>query len=301
MAFKFNASFIAGFFSAIGITCGSLAVEGKAAPLITIGNPYRHFQHQTIATGVWTEAFDGCCFATSAATVAMSIADNNVGITLNGFNNTNLGAEAFEASYRIGGTSGKVANGVAGGPLWFGDGNWVGAPWFQGPNANRLRVKDFYLGGALGNWDTIPATLPQLNVVGAFALVDAIDPLKPLDVEWWDYHVVGVYSFDFDVRSMEITDSNKDDLGAEYIDGIAVHAVGGNILKGAGVLNSLTWQQNGILANANGNGMDDERLISLRVLYLQEVPGPLPVAGAAMAFGWARKARKLSRRLHDRE
>lgn len=113
------------------IAFGSLAGGAMGAALFSIPNPYRHFQHQSEAAGVWTEGFDGCCFATSAGTVAMSIADNNPGITLNGFTNTSLGAETFEAKYRIGGTSDPVvANSVgvspAGVPSWFDDGKWVG-------------------------------------------------------------------------------------------------------------------------------------------------------------------------------
>ena len=249
------------------ITFGSLTGGAMGAALFTVGNPYRHFQHQKEAGGVWTEEFDGCCYATSAATVAMSIADNNAGITLNGFTNTSLGAEDFEKSYRIGGTSHPtVANGVGGGPAWFGDGNWVNAPWFAGADANKLRVTDYYLAAA--NWATIPTTLPTLNVVGAFALIDDVNA----DDEWWTYHVVGVYEFDFAARTMKITDSNKDRDGVEYTDGSAVHAVGGAILTGAGVLDGLSWTAAGILTNNGGAGMDDEVLTSLRVLYL--VPEP---------------------------
>jgi hypothetical protein len=249
------------------ITFGSLAEGAMGAALFTVGNPYRHFQHQSEAGGVWTEGFDGCCFATSAATVAMSIGDNNAGITLNGFTNTSLGAETFEEQYKIGGTSGTVVNGVGAGPAWVGNGNWVGAPWFAGADAGKLRVTDYYL--AQANWATIPATLPTLNVVGAFALIEAVAPFPPADVEWWsNYHVVGVYEFDFAARTMKITDPNKDRNGVEYTDGAAVHAVGGAILTGAGVLDDLSWSAAGILTNAGGAAMDDEVLTSLRVLYL---------------------------------
>ena len=198
----------------------------------------------------------------------MSIADNNAGIMLNGFTNTSLGAEAFEASYKIGGTSGKVANGVGGGavPNWFGNGNWVNAPWFAGAGASRLRVMDFYLGGANDNWASIPTTVPKLSVVGAFALIDEVDP----EDEWWRYHVIGVYEFDLAARTMKFTDSNKDRDGMEYTDGTAVHTVGGAILTGAGVLDSLSWTAAGVITNLSGAGMDDEVLTSLRIVYLPE-------------------------------
>ena len=55
-------------------TFASLTGGAMGASLFTVANPYRHFQHQTEAGGVWTEQFDGCCYATSAGTVAMSIA-----------------------------------------------------------------------------------------------------------------------------------------------------------------------------------------------------------------------------------
>lgn len=257
--------------AAVLILFGSLTGGAMGAALFTIGSPYRHFQHQSEAGGVWTEGFDGCCFATSAATVAMSIADNNAGIALNGFTNTSLGAETFEEKYKIGGTGGTVANGVGAGPAWVGDGGWVGAPWFAGADAAKLRVTDYYLAGA--NWATIPAALPTLNVIGAFALIQAVAPLPPADVEWWtNYHVIGVYEFDFAARTMKITDPNKDRDGAEYTDGAAVHAVGGAILTGAGVLDDLSWTAAGVLTNLGGAAMDDEVLTSLRVLYL--IPEP---------------------------
>lgn len=254
------------------ITFGSLTGGAMGAALFTIANPYRHFQHQSEAGGVWTEGFDGCCFATSAATVAMSIADNNAGITLNGFTNTSEGAEAFEEKYKIGGTAHPiVVNGVGAGPAWVGNGNWVGAPWFAGADAGNLRVTDYYL--AQANWATIPATLPTLNVVGAFALIEAVDPKRPPDVEWWtNYHVIGVHEFDFVARTMKFTDSNKDRLGAEWNPPGGGYAVGGAILTGAGVLDDLSWTAAGVITNLGGAGMDDEVLTSLRVLYL--VPEP---------------------------
>jgi hypothetical protein len=268
--------------TAILITFGSLTGGAMGAALFTIANPYRHFQHQSEAGGVWTEGFDGCCFATSAGTVAMSIADNNAGITLNGFTNTSLGAETFEEKYKIGGTSGTVVNGVtvnAGVPAWFDDGKWVGAPWFAGADAGKLRVKDYYLADA--TWATIPATLATLNVVGAFGLIDEVAPTKPNDVEWWDYHVIGVHEFDFVARTMKFTDSNKDRLGAEWNPPGGGYAVGGAILTGAGVLDNLSWTAAGVITNNSGVGMDDEILTSLRVLYL--VPEPSSVL--LLAFG----------------
>lgn len=269
------------------ITFGWLTEGAMGASLFTIENPYRHFQHQKEAGGVWTEEFDGCCFATSAATVAMSIADNHTGITLNGFTNTSLGAENFEKQYSIGGTSGKVANGVTsmpvtGIPAWVGNGNWVDAPWFSGKAKGKLRVQDYYFMDA--SWATIPATIPTLNVVGAFALVEAVAPFPPADVEWWgNYHVVGVYEFDFAARTMKITDSNKDRNGVEYTDGIAAHTVGGAILTGAGILDTLTWTVPGILTNNDGTGIDDEQLVSLRVIH--KVPEPSAFLGTLVACG----------------
>ncbi len=234
------------------------------AVLFTVDNPYRHFQHQSEAGGVWTEELIGCCYATAAANVSMSIADNIAGITLNGFTNTSEGAEKFEEDYIA------VANIVtinAGVPAWNGTGGWVGAPWFAGDDRDNLRVRDFYLAEA--SWATIPTTVPNLDVVGAFALVDEDE--NPQD-EWWRYHVVGVHEFDFAARTMKITDSNKDRDGTEYTDGTAVHAVGGAIPTGAGVLDGLSWSAAGVITRLGGNGMDDEVLTSLRVLYL--VPEP---------------------------
>lgn len=257
--------------AAILFTFASLTGGAMGASLFTIANPYRHFQHQKVAAGGgWTEQFDGCCFATSAGTVAMSIADNNAGITLNGFTNTSEGAEDFEAQYKIGGTSGTVANGVNGVPAWVGNGGWVNAPWFGGADAGKLRVADFYLADA--TWATIPAILPTLNVVGAFGLIDEVAPSTPNDVEWWDYHVIGVYDFDFAARTMKFTDSNKDRLGAEWSPPGGGYAVGGAILTGAGVLDNLSWTAAGVITNNSGVGMDDEVLRSLRVVYL--IPEP---------------------------
>jgi hypothetical protein len=259
------------------IIFGSLTGEVMGATLFTVANPYRHFQHQSEAGGVWTEGFDGCCFATSAGTVAMSVAANNAGITLNGFTNTSEGAETFEEKYKIGGTSGTVVNGVSvtgGVPEWFDDGKWIGAPWFAGADAGNLRVKDYYLADA--TWATIPATLPTLRVVGSFALIDAVAPFRAGgDVEWWDYHVIGVHEFDFAARTMKFTDSNKDRLGAEWNPPGGGYAVGGAILTGAGVLDNLSWTAAGVITNNSGAAMDDEVLTSLRVLYL--VPEPASV------------------------
>lgn len=253
-------------------TFGSLTAGANGAALFTVANPYRHFQHQKEAGGTWTEQFDGCCFATSAGTVAMSIADNNAGITLNGFTNTSLGAETFEEKYKIGGTGGTVANGVGAGPAWVGNGGWVNAPWFAGADAGNLRVADFYLADA--TWATIPATLPTLNVVGAFALIDDVPPAD----EWWTYHVIGVHEFDFAARTMKFTDSNKDRAGTEYTTG-GGHALGGAILTGAGVLDNLSWTAAGIITNNSGAGMDDELLTSLRVLYLVPEPSSVLLLG----------------------
>lgn len=258
------------------ITFVSLAEGAIGAALFTIANPYRHFQHQSEASGTWTQGFDGCCFATSAGTVAMSIADNNAGITLNGFTNTSLGAEVFESKYRIEGTAKPVvANGVGNGPAWFDDGYWVNAPWFAGADAKKLRVADYYLGGPNDNWASIPTTVPRLDVVGAFALIDDANP----NDEWWDYHVVGVYEFDFVARTMSITDSNKDRAGVEYTDGTAMHTLGGDILTGAGVLDGLSWTAAGILTNNGGVGIDDELLTSLRVLHLIPEPSSVLLLG----------------------
>jgi len=284
-------------------TFASLAAGAMGASLFTVANPYRHFQHQTEAGGVWTEQFDGCCFATSAGTFAMSIADNNAGITLNGITNTSLGAEAFEAQYKIGGTSGKVANGVGGGPAWVGDGNWVNAPWFGGADAGKLRVADFYLADA--SWATIPAILPTLNVVGAFGLIDEVPPSRPNDVEWWIYHVIGVYDFDFAAKTMKFTDSNKDRSGAEWSPPGGGYAVGGAILTGAGVLDNLSWTAAGVITNNSGVGMDVEVLTSLRVVYLIPEPSSvilLGLGGLVVVFrrSWIREERLVSDpTLHD--
>jgi hypothetical protein len=130
-------------------------------------------------------------------------------------------------------------------------------------------VADYYFAGA--SWATIPATLPNLDVVGAFALIDEDE--NPQD-EWWRYHVVGVHEFDFVARTMKITDSNKDRDGTECTGNPcpAVHTVGGAILTGAGVLDDVSWTAAGVLTNLGGAGMDDEIFTSLRVLYL--VPEP---------------------------
>lgn len=269
------------------LVIGSIAGQALGGPLFTIASPYRHFQHQKESGGTWMEAFDGCCFATSAGTVAMSIADNNAGISLQGFSNTSLGAESFEAQYSIGGTSGEVANGVNSAvPEWFDDGNWVNPPWFMGADVGKLRVMDFYLGGVNDNWASIPTTLPRLSVVGAFALAETVAPFMS-DAEWWDYHVIGVYEFDFTARTMKFTDSNKDRAGAEFTTG-GGHAVGGAILTGAGVLDNLTWTAAGIMTNNSGAGMDDERLVSLRVVYLIPEPSSAAVVVVFAGLGLVR-------------
>jgi PEP-CTERM motif len=272
------------------VTFASLTAGAMGASLFTVANPYRHFQHQTEAGGVWTEQFDGCCYATSAGTVAMSIAANNPGITMNGFTNTSVGAEDFEKAYRIGGTSGTVANGVGAGPAWVGNGGWVNAPWFGGADAGKLRVADYYLGGANDNWATIATTLPTLNVVGAFGLVEAVAPFPPADVEWWTYHVVGVYDFDFAARTMSFTDSNKDRAGTEYTTG-GGHVLGGAILTGAGVLDTASWTVAGIVTNNGGAGMDDEVLKSLRVVYLIPEPSSVLLLGLGSLVVVLRRSR----------
>ena len=253
------------------ITFGSLTEGAMGAALFNINNPHRHFQHQSEAAGTWTEELIGCCYATAAGTVAMSVADNNAGITLNGFTNTSEGAEAFEDSYSTGGMAANGVSMTAGVPAWIGDGNWVNATWFAGADKKKLKVTDYYLGGANDNWATIPTTVPKLDVVGAFALIDEVNPAD----EWWIYHVVGVYEFDFAARTMKITDSNKDRDGTEYTDGTAVHAVGGAILTGAGVLDDFSWTAAGVITNLGGVGADDEVFTSLRVLYL--IPEPSSV------------------------
>ena len=251
----------------------------------SIPNPYRHFQHQTENTGVWTEKLIGCCYVTSAATVAMSIADNNAGIQLKGFTNTSLGAELFEGNYLNFANLVGNANGVNFVPKWVGNGGWVNAPWFVGNDKGNLRVKDYYFGK---NWATIPETLPNLNVVGAFALIDEVSPTAPPyiragnnnpnvpgDFEWWIYHVVGVHEFNFDNKTMKITDSNKDRADNEFYEpdgGNGIYQLGGNILKGPGVLDDLSWDNAGKLTNNGGIGIDDEELISLRVIYLLTTP-----------------------------
>ncbi|TRU68843.1 MAG: PEP-CTERM sorting domain-containing protein [Microcystis viridis Mv_BB_P_19951000_S69] len=215
----------------------------------------------------------------------MSIADNNAGIQLNGFTNTSLGAELFETTYpdianRVGN-----ANGVNFVPKWVDNGGWVNAPWFVGADKGNLRVKDYYFGK---NWATIPETLPNLNVVGAFALIDEVSPTAPPyipagnnnphvpgDFEWWIYHVVGVHEFNFDNKTMKITDSNKDRAGTEFFEpdqGSGKYQLGGDILKGPGVLDDLLWDNTGKLTNNGGIGIDDEELISLRVIYLLTTP-----------------------------
>jgi hypothetical protein len=68
------------------------------------------------------EKLIGCCYVTSAATVAMSIADNNAGIKLNGFTNTSLGAELFETTYLNIANGVGNANGVNFVPKWIGNG-----------------------------------------------------------------------------------------------------------------------------------------------------------------------------------
>jgi|688.fasta_scaffold224866_1 hypothetical protein len=204
----------------------------------------------------------------------MSIADNNPGIMLNGFTNTNLGAEAFEASYSNPPPPGVVANKVreeGNIPAWVGIGGWVGAPWFKGPDAAKIRLQDYYFDGIGSNWDNIATTLPTYNVIGAFALIKDIKDLDPdvEDFEWWsNFHVVGVYDFDLEGRAMKITDSNRDDKDIEFQDEILPPTVGGAILKGPDTLGTLTWEEEtGILTNLEGRGADDEKLVSLRVLY----------------------------------
>ena len=268
----------------------------------SIPNPYRHFQHQRLdSTGRWVYDFEGICNVTSAATVAMSIVENNDGIMWAdnppGLANTSRGAEVFEDNYC------DFANSVSGTqtppppPIdiisnslrWSDKGGWENSPWFKGPDRDKLRVADYYFTPRSIPmppnpndlpWDTISTTLPNLNVVGAFALIDAVPPFQPPDFEWWNFfHVVGVHEFDFANRRMKITDSNKDLNNREVFDeptgcveGTPPTAtpckLGEPILTGAGVLDELLWDPMGTLTNNGGVGIDNELLISLRVLHL---------------------------------
>ncbi|MCH2173705.1 PEP-CTERM sorting domain-containing protein [Myxococcota bacterium] len=157
----------------------------------------------------------------------------------------------------------------------------MNAPWFAVPDAANLRVMDFYLGNA-ADWATIPMTVPTLDVVGAFARLEAVTPFRPFDMEWWsNYHVVGVHQFDFSARTMSITDSNKDRLGAEFTT-VGGHAIGGAIPNGAGILDGLSWTAAGAVTNHGGANMDNEQLTSLRVLYLVPEPSTFCLTGLGL-------------------
>jgi hypothetical protein len=254
------------------ITLGSLAGEAKGA-VFSLHTPFRYFQHQGGATAM-DDPFMGVCFSAAGYNTMLGIVNSGKGTWIAGAGGTESYGTSIAGSY----------NGVLSHDQYRdGDVANQNTSWSQ-PNENFV---DCFLIPPEGfQYETVDYALADFGniklskAVGALALVDRVDiadsAMPPPVGEWWgNFHVVSLFGLNIPGMSACFTDSNIDKVGTEFT-GLA----GANrrqdfqygILGGGG--QTLSWNAAGVIQNANGINMDDELLMSIRVVYLCAVPEP---------------------------